>query len=381
LLLVLAKILGELFNKVSMPHVIGELLAGVILGPSLLGLINPSTELEVLATIGVIFFMLSAGFEIDLRKLMKTFKEGLIVALIGVLLPFMLGMSLGYRYSMNFVQSFALATCLSITAIGLSVRVFMDLGMLTSRIGLTVVNAAVDDDVIGLILMSIAFTLISEEKGFHDVMITSISSSAFLIAGFMLGVLLTSNAKLRGLIRSLFLGSIKSLPLRLTLIIAIAFLFGYLAKLAGLHEIIGVFIAGMVLNTLMGAEERAEREIIDFTFAFFALLFFAYMGVKTDLRTLQNITWFSLELIGLAFIGKFLGGLLGSIIAGLNLREAIVVGIAMNSRAAVELVIANAFYSLGIFSKEVLTALVIMASITSLTTPILLRISIGKIKS
>ena len=362
-----------------MPHVIGELLAGVILGPSLLGLINPLTELEVLATIGVIFFMLSAGFEIDLKKLMRTFKEGLIVASMGVLLPFTLGMILGHKYSMNFTQSFALATCLSITAIGLSVRVFMDLGMLTSRVGLTVVNAAVDDDVIGLILMSVAFTLISEEKGLHDVVITSISSSAFLIAGFMLGVVIANNAKLRVLIRSFFLRSVKSLPLRLTLIIAIAFLFGYLAKLSGLHEIIGVFIAGIILNMLVGAEERAEREIIDFTFAFFALLFFAYMGVKTDLRTLQNITWFAIELVGIAFIGKFLGGLIGSVIAKLSLREAIVVGIAMNSRAAVELVIANAFYSLGIFSKEVLTALVIMASITSLTTPVLLRVSIGRV--
>ncbi|HDN76051.1 MAG TPA: cation:proton antiporter, partial [Acidilobales archaeon] len=363
-----------------MPHVIGELLAGVILGPSLLGLINPLVELEVLATVGVIFFMLSAGFEVDLNRLMRTFKEGLIVAVMGVVFPFTLGLFLGYKYSMGFTTSFALATCLSITAIGLSVRVFMDLGMLSSRIGLTVINAAVDDDVIGLVLMSVAFTLVSGGKGLHEVFITFLTSSSFLIVGFMIGVLIASNYRFRHLLRGLILRIGRSLPLRLTIIISIAFLFGYLARLSGLHEIIGVFIAGIILNLLIGIEERAEREIIDFTFAFFALLFFAYIGIKTDLRTLAGMTWFTVELIFLAFLGKFVGGLLGSIIARLNIREAMVVGIAMNSRAAVELVIANAFFALGVFSKEILTALVIMAAITSLTTPVLLRLSVHLLK-
>jgi len=371
LLLVVAKLLGELFERFSLPRVIGELFAGILLGPSVLGLVTPSAELETLAMFGVIFFMFSAGLEVNMRNLIRRFREGLIVALSGVVTPFSLGMLLGYRYSLDFVESFALATCLSITAIGLSVRVLMDLRILTTRIGLTVVNAAVDDDVIGLILMSMAFALALEEVGLHGVLFTTATAVTFLFLGFALGMAITKSVKLRLRFGRLLRLHTRNPSLKLAIAIMFAFTFGYLARLSGLHEIVGVFIAGMILNVLLG--ESAEREIMDFTFAFFALLFFAYVGVKTDLRSLGSVTGFALELIAMAFTGKILGGTIGSILAGLKPREALVVGIAMNSRAAVELAIASAFHSLGIFSSEVFSAVVMMAAVTSITTPLIMR--------
>ncbi|RLG82940.1 MAG: hypothetical protein DRO39_08990 [Thermoprotei archaeon] len=371
LIVVAAKALGELFDRFSMPRVIGELVAGILLGPSALGLVRPSPELEALAMVGVVFFMFSAGLEVNLRSLMRRFREGLLVALAGVAVPFTMGMALGYRHSLDLAQSFALATCLSITAIGLSVRVLMDLHMLTTRVGLTIVNAAVDDDVIGLVLMSAAFALALEEVEFHNVALAMVTAIAFLAAGFALGIAITRSVRARLRFGRLLGLHTRNPSLKLGIAIAFALLFGYLARVSGLHEIVGVFIAGMILNVLLG--ESAEREIIDFTFAFFALLFFAYIGVKTDLRALAGATWFTAELLVAAFAGKIIGGALGSLAAGLSPREAVVVGIAMNSRAAVELAIAGTFYSLGVFTPEIFTAVVIMAAVTSVATPVMMR--------
>ncbi len=367
LLIVLAKVLGEVFSRISLPRVIGELLAGIILGPSILAVVAPTEELEILSTIGVVFFMLSAGLEIDLERLMKHFREGLLVAVFGVAVPFLLGFILGYLYGYGLVTSFCLGTCLSITAIGLSIRTLMDLNMLNTRVGLTIVNAAVDDDVIGLVLMSIATALAIEEEAvsYHRVVTSAITAVAFIIASFMIVHYL--GTRLRSVVSRYF----RATSSKLVLAISLALLFGLVARASSLHEIIGVFIAGMLLRNVLGKE--VEKEILDFTLAFFALLFFSYIGVKTDIGSILEITEVAIALIAFAFIGKIIGGVIGGTLSGLSLPEALVVGIAMNSRAAVELAIANMLYTVGVLSLELFSAIVLMAAVTSIATPLMLK--------
>lgn len=371
LIIVLAKILGEAFERLSMPPVMGELAAGLVLGPSLLGLIAPSSELELLALIGSMFFMFSAGLEVNLKLLLRMFRRGLVIAFSGALTPFLLGILVGYRYSLTLLESLALATCLSITAIGLSVRVFMDLRLLSTKVGISVVNAAIVDDVIGLILMSTVFTLAFEELEHYNALIALSASSAFLIVSFLLGAYIHRSVRSRIRFGKVLLMHTRKSSTKLAVAIAFTVLFGLLARLCGLHEIVGVFIAGMMLRTILG--EELEREIIDFTLAFFALFFFAYLGVLTDLRTLAEVSWFAAEVVAVAFAGKIIGGLVGGLVTGLSPRESLVVGIAMNNRGAVELVIANAFYALGVIMAETLTAIVVMAAVTTLTTPLILK--------
>ncbi len=375
-LIVCAKILGEVFDKLSLPRVIGEVLAGIILGPSILGFISPSSELHILALIGVIFFMASAGLEIDLRRLLMHFKEGFIVATMGVLIPFTLGMLIGYLYNLSFIQAYALATCLSITAIGLSIRVFMDLKMLKSRVGLTVVNAAVIDDVIGLVLMSIGFSLaLGEVRTFHVAAFSFSTCTIFIVLSFLLGIRLCKSVRFRIMIgKFLRLGSSKSISLQLAISIILILLFSLLARSATLHEIVGAFVAGMILRSLL--PEEVEKEILDFTFAFFALLFFAYMGIESDLRAIVVISDMVIMIVVFAFIGKILGGFMGALLSGLSIEESITTGIAMNSRAAVELSIARTFYILGIFNIELFSAIILMSAITSISTPIILKITV-----
>jgi len=376
ILIVCAKILGELFDKLALPRVIGEVLAGIILGPSILCLIIPSSEMHVLALIGVLFFMTSAGLEVDLRRLIAHFKEGLVVALMGVVTPFSLGMLIGFLYGLNFIQAYALATCLSITAIGLSIRVFMDLRMLKSRAALTVINAAVIDDIIGLILMSIAFSLAREEEiTLHTATSALFSCVVFIALSFMLGIMIYKNIRFRiSIIKFLRLGGRTSASLKLAISIIFMLLFSLLAKVATLHEIVGAFIAGMIFRSLL--PEEVEKELLDFTFAFFALLFFAYIGIETDLKSITIISDMVILIITFAFVGKILGGYIGARISGLTSRESITVGIAMNGRAAVELSIARTFYILGIFTREIFSAIILMSVITSLATPIMLKVFI-----
>ncbi|RLG87259.1 MAG: hypothetical protein DRO15_05130 [Thermoprotei archaeon] len=375
LLIVLAKLLGELFDRISLPRVMGELIAGLILGPSFLGIIDPHGGIEILAIIGVVFFMMSAGLEIDLNRFVRHFREGLVVALSGVIIPLSLGLLIGYIHGLDSIQAFAIGTCLSITAIGLSVRVLMDLRMLRSRLGLTTVNAAVVDDVIGLVLMSLAFSLAIGERSFsHAIILLLLSSLTFIAIAFLLGITITRKRRLR-LRLAKYLGmGIKSSSLRLAIAIALAFLLSFTARLASLHEIVGAFIAGMILRNILS--EEAEKEIYDFTFAFFALLFFTYVGISTDIRSIMLISEIAISIILFAFIGKLLGGLIGALISRLSLREAVIVGIAMNGRGAVELAIATAFYSMNIFTTEIFSALVLMATITSIATPLLLKIAV-----
>ena len=375
LLIVLAKLLGELFDRISLPKVMGELIAGLILGPSFLGVIDPRGGIEILAIVGVIFFMMSAGLEIDLNRFVRHFREGLVVALSRVAIPLSFGLLMDYMHGLDSIQAFAIGTCLSITAIGLSVRVLMDLRILRSRVGLVTVNAAVVDDVIGLILMSLAFSLAIGERSFsHAVIPLLLSSLTFIILTFFLGIAITKRKRLR-LRLAKYLGmGIKSSSLRLAIAIALAFLLSLSAKLASLHEIVGAFIAGMILRNILS--EEAEKEIYDFTFAFFALLFFTYVGVNTDIKSIIMISEIAISIVLFAFIGKLLGGLIGAVISRLSIREAIVVGIAMNGRGAVELAIATAFYSMNIFTVEIFSALVLMATVTSITTPILLKIAV-----
>ncbi len=375
LLIVLARLLGELFERYSLPRVIGELLAGIILGPSILGIVEPCRELEALAIVGVIFFMMSAGLEIDLDRLVRRFKSGFIVALSGVVVPFTLGMLVGHVHGLEFVQSFAIGTCLSITAIGLSIRVLMDLRMLRTRLGLTVVNAAVVDDVIGLILMSTTFSLaIAEEITLMHSIVPMITGTIFIVSTFILGMAISRKKKLKLLLAKYLGFGHKSSSFRLAIAIALAFLLSLLARLASLHEIVGAFIAGMILRNILS--EDAEKEIFDFTFAFFALLFFAYIGIKTDVRSIFMISEIAIAIVVAAFIGKILGGFIGASLSGLTPRESIIVGIAMNSRAAVELAIATAFYAIEIFTLELFSAIVLMAAITSITTPFILKLAI-----
>ena len=369
LLLVLAKALGRAFDLLSLPRVVGELLAGIILGPSLLNLITPREELEVLAILGVVFFMMSAGLEIDLGRFIKYWRQGFIIAVMGVVIPFTLGYCIGIAYGLDPIQCFSLGTALSITAIGLSVRVLMDLKMLRTRVGLAVINAAIDDDVIGLILMSVAFSLAIEGSvAFHVTAFSVLSSALFIGSGFLVTKYVCTHLRVRLFVDKYF----RSPTSQLVLAISLAFLFGLLARVASLHEIIGVFIAGMLLRGLLSW--KVEGEIFDFTFAFFALLFFSYIGIKTDLRVITQISDLILAVIVAAFVGKILGGFLGAKISRFTNGEALIVGIAMNSRAAVELAIASAFYSLGIFTLELFSAVVLMAAVTSITTPILLKL-------
>jgi len=249
----------------------------------------------------------------------------------------------------------------------------MDLRLLRTRPGLVIINAAVVDDVIGLILMSIAFSLAIEEEALpiHSLAMLTMRSMTFIVVTFLFGLMLVRRKRLRLKIAKYLGLGIKSSSLRLAIAIFLALLFSLFARMVALHEIVGAFIAGMILRNILS--EEAEREIYDFTFAFFALLFFAYLGVKTDLQCIITVSEIAMMIIAFAFIGKILGGFIGALISRLTMHEALVVGIAMNSRAAVELAIASAFYSLGIFTIELFSAIVLMATITSITTPFFLK--------
>ncbi len=360
--------MGELVNRAKLPRVLGELLAGIIVGPSLLGLVSGNSELEALALLGMVFFMFSAGLEVELDKFIHALKGGLLVAVCGVVVPFTLGYLVGTAFGLDFVQCFCLGTCLSITAIGLSIRVLMDLGVLTTRPGMMVVDAAVIDDIIGLALLVVALSL--AEAGTIDAQ--AVLWIGVSVVAFVFSCIIVSRA-----LQYVYRAFSKCKSLReghalLSTVIITMLVFGLLAKFFGLHEVLGVFIGGMLLRSVI--REDVRHEILDFTFAFFALLFFAYVGVMVDLRVLATSLDLAAAVIGAAIAGKVIGGFVGAIASGLSAKESLMIGVAMNARAAVELSIATILYTMGVFGQELFSAVVLMAAATSLLTPILLRL-------
>ncbi|MFC2047517.1 cation:proton antiporter [Chloroflexota bacterium] len=390
-LIILARATGELMQRLGQLAILGELLIGIVLGAIIVyapfsqfvGL----TENEVfgaMTSLGMFFLMLMAGMEMEVRKLVKASKTGMAVALGGIIIPLGLGYCIGQIFlpdsSYKFAQSFFIGVALSITAIPALSRVLIEMKRLDTRLGRVIMNAAIIDDVLGLFLLAILTTMLAEggapSAGELGIM-------ALKVIGFFLFVFVTGKYLIPRLGHASKLSKFEEIEFSIAMVIALVF--GIVAEYAGMHFIIGALFSGMFLRKETFGKKVAshlEEHVKGITLGFLAPLFFISIGLHVNLLALTTAPLFVLALLLAAIVGKVVGCGLPARLSTFSMRESLAIGIGMNGRGAVEIIVAVVALEAGLFTQPVpvppvvsavFSGIVIMAILTTVIVPLTMK--------
>jgi len=360
MLILATQIMGWLFQKMKQPAVIGELLAGVIVGPALLGWVVEGSLLEFISELGAIFLLFMVGLETRLEDILKVGKEAFIVAVVGAILPFFGGYYFGLYIGFSQVSALFLGAALVATSVGITARVMQELDVLSRPYSRIILGAAVIDDIEGLIVLAIVSGIANTGSVETSGIIKLVLISFAFVGGAMALVPFVRRIPLN------------KLPFQSPLGISIAFglAMATLASYIGLAPIVGAFMAGMVMAELR--EEYGLEEPIHAIESFLAPIFFAYMGVQLDLGALGSrsvlIAGSVVSLI--AIVGK-LFAMFGALTQGI--KNAIVVGVGMVPRGEVGLIVASIGLSAGAVDEREFAIVIFMVVVTTIVAPLSLR--------
>ena len=395
--LVFTRLCGDFAERMGLPSLVGELLSGVLLGflaarlagilPGLEGL-RENESLELVTNFSMFFLMLLAGVEMEPRDMARRSGRAFAVAFGGMTLPLVLGVVLGLWFlpdsSQRSAQALFLGTALAVTAVPATVRIFMDLGMLDSDVGRTVVSAALFDDILSLFVLSLLIGMMKgEPQTAASVAVLLLKIGTFCAITIPVGWFVFPRV---GRYFKHFLIA----EIDLSMLLIAAFAYAVIAELLGLHFIVGAFLAGVFFQRPVVdpvVYERVEGQLSGLTVGFLAPIFFASIGMRLDPSALIAVPVFVIALVAVALLSKLIGAGLAAYGSGMNRLDASMVGIGMSGRGAVELIIANLALQAGLFSQpdppppivaHMFSAVVIMAVVTTLVTPILLRFVLRK---
>ena len=380
LILIAARILGELFARFGIPSVLGELFAGILLGSSVLGIVEPNEVLKILAEIGIILLLFEVGLETDFKRLKDAGTKSLVVAVLGVVLPFSFGFLISYYvFDLTFDISLFVSGTLTATSIGITLRVLKDIHMENTNIAQIVIGAAVIDDIIGIILLVFIYDFsISHEANFNHTLSVAGMVLVFLtLAPILAKTLSYMIHKYHG--NHLVPGYIP------TIVISLVLLFSYLSHLVGAPAILGSFAAGIALSrrfflpfgAILSANEELLHEVkknMTPIIQIFTPIFFVMVGLSMDLRVIDFTSssfWImGLSFISIAFISKFASAFF---IFQKCLRNNAVIGISMIPRGEVGLIFAEMGRVNGILPNEIYAMLIFVIIITTVVPPFLLK--------
>jgi len=358
------KVLAEIFERFRQPAVVGELLAGVMLGPSLLALVSPSELTRGLAEIGAIFLLFTVGLETKPRDLLQVGRTAALVATIGVVVPFVLGFIYMRAIDYSTVEAVFVGAALVATSVGITARVLADAGVLSTRVARVILGAAVADDILGMIVLAIVSSLSTGQINYLQLAIVTVEAIGFSIfilffGSRVVGRFETRVAKLRARNSAFILSIVLCLGLSLASI--------YI----GMAAIIGAFLAGLALAD--HSEQWRLRENAHPVMEFLAPFFFVLLGIQVDLRTVYQpgLLWMIVVVCLLAIVGKLIGCGLGAL--SLGFKDALRIGIGMVPRGEVGLIVAAVGLKLHTVSPEVYTVVVVMSIVTTLFAPPVLR--------
>ncbi len=365
-----AKILGELFIRLRMPAIIGELMAGVLLGNYVLGII--STENHVLmsfAEIGVIFLLFHVGLEIRVKDLFAVGRTAVFVGLLGVLFPLVMGFLTVFWLGFPFVESLFIATAILATSVGISVKVLQDMGLIKHKVAYIVLGAAVLDDIIALIVLAVVKGLAAKE--FHVLEISLLVLESIAFVGFLTWWGPRVAKKTRKWVEKL---NIPEGPFVLSVILCLGL--AELADVIGLAAIIGAFMAGIVIDELAGVYDLENK--VKYVNEFFLPFFFVMMGAHLDPRTFLDPRLVILVLVisAVAVVSKMLGAGLASWKE--DWRTRIQIGVCMIPRGEVGIIVALIGLSLHSISQEVYSVVLGMSLLTTIVTPPLIVVAFRK---
>lgn len=370
-----SKLAGYVSIRLGQPSVLGELLIGVLLGPSLIDLLHvPVFEsnsalpefIKELGEIGVLLLMFVAGIELHLGEMRKSSKVAAFSGTLGVIVPVGMGWLVGFAFGLDMQSSIFLGLTLGATSVSISAQTLMELKVLRSKVGLGLLGAAVFDDILVIFLLSLFFALTG---GVGDL------SAVAWVLGRM--VLYLGGATLFGIwVLPRLLRWVRDLPvsqnvLVLAVIIMLAYALGA-ELIGGMAAITGAFLAGLMFARLPD-REVIEQKVGALAYGFFVPIFFVNIGLETDLSSIGGVLWLALALVVVAIVGKLAGAGLGAWLAGYSPLESMQLGAGMVSRGEVGLIVASVGAGAGLISQVNLSAVVGMVVVSTLVTPPMLR--------
>ena len=390
-LLLVGRALGELMQRFGQPEVMGQLLGGLLLGPSLLGLISPHLQhalfpptaeqkgmLDAVSQLGILLLLLLTGMETDLRLVRRVGRSAMAVAAAGVALPFICGFALGAllpdsllpHAQSRFVTALFLATALSISSIKIVAVVVREMNFMRRDIGQIIVASAILEDTAGWIIIAISFGLASSGTlDLRSVSFAVLGTLAFLAVSLTIGRRVVSY-----LIRWANDHFASDFPV-ITMILLITIAMALTTYLIGVHTVLGAFVAGVLIGESPILTRHIDEQLRGLIAALFMPVFFGLSGLSADLTILKDpeLLLLAIGLIVIASAGKFAGAFVGGKLGRLTGGELLALASAMNARGSTEVIVASIALSAGVFSKNLFTLIVAMAMITTMAMPPMLR--------
>lgn len=376
IIIIVAKLFGLVARKCKAPQVVGEIIAGLVIGPCLLGWVQTSDFLLQMAEIGVILLMFSAGLETNLKDLVKTGPKALAIACAGVFVPLAGGTllyMLFYGFSAigteEFFRALFIGTIMTATSVSITVESLREMGYLKGKIGTTILNAAIIDDIIGMIVLTVVI-------GFYD-------SAAKPITVVCNTVLFMCIAIVGGFFAyRIFQKVDQKYPhsRRITIAgLALCLVMAYCAeRFFGIADITGAYVAGIILCNMHDSEYIARRMDIN-SYVLFGPIFFASIGLKTNIRNLNwDILLFSLGFVAVALLTKIVGCGLMAKVCNTPMKHSLKVGVGMMTRGEVALIVAQKGMNVGLLDPVYFTSVILLIITSSILTPILLKLLYAK---
>jgi len=383
ILLFAAKLMAELFLRLKLPIVLGELIAGMIVGPFALGglqiidgkqLLQINDEIKILGEMGAIVILFMAGLEMTPKEFLKGGKAAFVVGTLGVVIPFFVGLAVFQLFGFDALQSMLIATALTATSIAISIQVLSEFGKLKTPEARLIIGAAIVDDILAIAVLSVVTSIAGSDGGVDNIDITEVTITILQVLGFFAIMLIVAVVVIPKVITPRIWkakGSVEG--------IATAAFFGAaaLAGSIGLSPIVGAFAVGMALSTTK-VFEKVENYVGKIGLIF-APLFFAIIGAQVDLRAVDlNILLLSAVIVIVAVTTKLFGCGLPAMYFLKSKQKGMRVGIGMISRGEVGLIVAGVGITAGILTSEVYSTIIIMVVVTTIITPIWLKIEYRK---
>ena len=373
IILFTAKVFSTFGKKIGLPEVVGEILAGLVIGPAVFGFVTGSDFLSQMAEIGVIMLMFEAGLGTNLQELKKSGLKATLIACMGVLVPLILGtlvfmcfFGFGTPGSDQFNRGLFIGTIMSATSVSITVAALQELGKLNETVGTTIVSAAIIDDVLGIIVLTIVTGMSGQGNG------GSILDVLWKVVLFFGGAIATGFLVYKGMA---WLDHRYTHQRRIPIIsLCYCFLLGYIAETYfGIADITGAYVAGVILCNLADRDYIEKRVNIS-SYMIFAPIFFAGIGLKTSFGAMNGkMILFSICFVLAALIGKVIGCGGCAKILGFNMSDSTKIGIGMMTRGEVALITAQKGLAIGLLSADYFTAVILLILVSSVITPVLLK--------
>ena len=396
-LLVCGRLMGELMQRIGQPPVMGQLIAGILLGPSALGALWPTLQhtlfpttpdqkamIDAVAQLGILLLLLLTGMETDLAVIRRSRGTAFSVSIAGIVIPFLGGVLMGQLLpdtllpdpQKRLITTLFLGIALSISSVKIVAMVVREVGFLRRTVGQVIIAAAIIDDTIGWIIMSVIFGLVLHGGVDLPALAQSLVGTAiFLVLSFTIGRRLVFRV-----IRWANDRFISEVPV-ITAILVVTGLMALTTDAIGVHTVLGTFVAGILVGQSPILTRHIDEQLRGLIVALFMPVFFGLAGLTTNLAVLANtdLLLLTFGLIVIASLGKFSGAFLGGKLGGMTMAESLALGCGMNARGSTEVIIATIGLSMGVLNQDLFTTIVAMAVVTTMSMPPMLRWALARL--